>query len=60
LLVMNRFNIEGTVAALKPTRINLGSRQSLRAFLRENLERLRPDIRAHEKIDRFLGGSPAL
>lgn len=60
LLIMNRFNIEGTVAALKPTRINLGSRQSLRAFLRENLERLRPEIRAHEKIDRFLGGSPAL
>lgn len=56
LFLRNRFNIERTVTALKPTRINLGSRQSLRTFLKENFDLLRPEVRMHEKINRFLGG----
>lgn len=60
LLIKNQFNIEGTVAALRPTRINLGSRQSLRAFLKENIEILRSEIINNEKIVKFIGAKNAV
>ncbi|PNQ95025.1 hypothetical protein C1S70_31110 (plasmid) [Azospirillum argentinense] len=55
LLLENRFNIGKTVEALKPRRMRLGSRQSLRSFLREHRESLRPEIRTDSKIISFLG-----
>lgn len=54
LLKRNRFNIGRTVDALKPLRIGLGSRQTLRSYLIKHFNSLRPEIREDSAIAKFL------
>lgn len=52
----NSFRIGKTVESLKALKLGLGSRQSLRSFLKEHRDCLSPDIRADSKIVQFLQG----
>jgi hypothetical protein len=54
LLASNQYNIGKTVEALKPLKFGLGSRQTLRFFLKEHLGSLRAEIRQDSRIVRFL------
>jgi len=54
LLLAHGFNIGETVKALGKSRFSLGSRQTLRAFLREHQDSLSDAVRKDSKIVRFL------
>jgi len=56
LLLEHQFNIGKTVEALNPLKFSLGSRASLRSYLRENRDSLRPEIRRDSRIASFLRG----
>jgi transcriptional regulator with PAS, ATPase and Fis domain len=56
-LLEHGFNIGKTVEALSLLKINLGSRHSLRSFLREHHDSLNDEIRKDSKVVRFLWGN---
>lgn len=56
LLQAYNFNINKVLAALKPFKIGLSSRPSLRNFLQRNANHLRPEVRKDSKLELFLNG----
>ncbi len=54
ILLRNDFNIARSLRELNPLKISLGSRPSLKVFLRRHLSSMSPEVRAQSSLIKFL------